>query len=543
MSSLEINKFFGRKSTLSLLKKRVLDLKEGYRQNIAFLGKRYIGKTTILKKFFSDLDDKDIIEIFLDLEHKDLDYFYHRFVTSLLYNFSKSNKLPLYEDISLLLENTQPLIPQTIKAIKKIQAYLAHNRRIEAYREILSLPQLFAKEADKYCVLILDEFHALEDICVEDVFLELGKKIMIQKRCLYVVTSSHPQIAKRILSEKLSLLFGDFEKVWIGPFDFKTSQEFVRHQMKDVKMGLQLMNFVIDFTCGRPLYLQLLCQELVSLSIQHKQNEIFTPLLNRAIENILFDRWGVLGRHFEFLINSVCYGKGNALYAPLLIALSDGKQKAKEVIAKTQVRQSVVISKLNRLAEMEIITKNGYFYYIDDKLFKYWITYVYKPSWKHVDLDFEKQRRQFSKELSRAIDHFNLNSGKDFPSRIAELLCCFEDESFSLNGRKYKLPLFEKVVPTRVRKSSGGYLDVIKAATQAGEWVVFLKMGSIGENDINSILDVSKNIVKNPKKRVLVSPSHLDENARIRALQERMWIWNEGELKSLLNFYEKPYIV
>ena len=543
MSFLEMNKFFGRKDTLALLKKRVLDLKEGYRQNIAFLGKKYVGKTTILKKFLSDLDDRDIVEIYLDLENKDLDYLYYRFVTSILFSFSRSKGLPLCEDINLLLQSTQSCLPQTTKAIKKIQYHLSVNKKMEAYREILSLSQIFAKESNKYCILMLDEFQALEDFSLSEVFQELGKKIMTQKRCLYVMTSSQPQMAKKILSEKLSLLFGDFEKISVGPFDTKTSQEFIRYQMKDLRMGLQLTNFLIDFTCGHPLYLRLICRELIHLSVLHNQNEIFTPLLSRSIENVLFDLWGACARHFDFTMHALCNGKGNASNASLLMALSSGKQKAKDVIAKTHLQKSVVISKLNRLAEMGIITKNGYFYYIEDKLFKYWLTYVFKRNWKHGNLDFEKQQRQFSKDLSIAMDKFNLNSGKDLSLRIVELLSCFEDESFNINGRKYKLPLFEKVVSQRVRKNSGGYVDIIKAATQAGDWIVFLKKGSVCESDINSLMDVSRDAVKKPKKCILISPFDLDENARVRALQERMWIWNEGELKSLLNFYDKPYII
>ena len=67
----DIDKFFGRKPTLSLLKKRVFDLKEGYRQNIAFLGGQYLGKSIILQKFLTELDDQDIIPIYIDLETGD----------------------------------------------------------------------------------------------------------------------------------------------------------------------------------------------------------------------------------------------------------------------------------------------------------------------------------------------------------------------------------------------------------------------------------------------------------------------------------------
>ena len=138
---LEYN-FFDRKSVLELLKRRVIDLKEGYRQNIAFLGDKYIGKSSILRKFVSDLDDDGTIEIYLDLDNKDFNYFFSKFAGSILYNFSRSKKLVLHDDINLLMESTKKLIPQTVEEIKKIQTNIAKGRLAESYRDLISLPEI-----------------------------------------------------------------------------------------------------------------------------------------------------------------------------------------------------------------------------------------------------------------------------------------------------------------------------------------------------------------------------------------------------------------
>ena len=54
------NSFFGRAKILNLLKRRVIDLKEGYRQNIAILGNQFVGKTSLLHHFIANLDEKDV---------------------------------------------------------------------------------------------------------------------------------------------------------------------------------------------------------------------------------------------------------------------------------------------------------------------------------------------------------------------------------------------------------------------------------------------------------------------------------------------------
>ena len=204
---------------LNLLKRRVLDLKEGYRQNVALLGNRFVGKTFVLQKFLAELDDENIVAIYLDLDNKDFNFFFFRFVGSLLYNFSKISKLPLFDDLQLLMENARTLIPQTIDEIKKIQLLLSDDRCEEAYRELIALPEIFSSETGKFCVIIMDEFQNLQELEIPNVFQELGKKIMTQKRSIYIVSSSYPTAAKQILSEKLSLLFGNFEMIEMEPFD------------------------------------------------------------------------------------------------------------------------------------------------------------------------------------------------------------------------------------------------------------------------------------------------------------------------------------
>lgn len=540
---MELDKFYGRRSTLDLLKRRVLDLKEGYRQNIAFLGERYIGKSSILKKFIFDLDDTEIIPIYLDLENKDLDYVCYKYAGSILYNYSKAQRLPLHEDLNLLIESTQDRLPQTIRAIKKIQFYMSHGKIAEFYREIISLPQVFARESNKFCVLILDEFHDLEESAVSGIFQELGKRIMTQKRCLYVFASSLPGIARKILSEKLSLLFGNFEQVPIGPFDFKTSQGFIEYLLKDIKIGEPLRNFLIDFTGGHPLYLQLICQELLHLRAAHKQWEVFMPLLTQAIENVLFHPWGILSRHFDLIMTRMCSGKGNSLASSTLIVLSTGKQKVRELARRVGIPQGLMTTKVNRLVEMGVVVKNGSFYYLKDRLLKYWIKFIFQRRRQSVDFDLNKQKSRFHKELNRAIETLHKNQQKDLSSRIIELFHCFEDEAFLISGRRYKLPLCREIISKKRQKDFQGHFDTIRASTSQGDWFIVLKAETISEEDINAILTESRKMAQKPKKCILISLSNIDENAKVRALQERMWIWNEDELNTLLNLYDKPYIV
>jgi len=543
MNALDVDTFHGRRVKLDLLKKRVLDLKEGYRQNIAFVGTRFIGKSSLLQKFVSDLDDKDIISVYLDMENKDFDYLYRRIAGSILYNFAKAEGLPLHHDIPLLLESVHSRLPHTAKVIKRIQSLSGHSKTTEAYRELIALPQTFAKEADKFCLLILDAFENLQELGIANAFQELGKRVMTQKRCLYIVTSSYPGVAQRILSEKLSLLFGNFEVIHIRPFDLKTSHAFIRSQFKDIKLGEQLDDFLVEFTGGHPLYLRLICQEAKTLMAVHSQREIFMPLMFQAIEDILFNPRGMLGTHFQMTASRLCEGRSNLMVAHILMALADGKRKLRDLVTGPGMKQSQVKQKLARLAEIGIVHKNGNYYYMDDKLLRYWLKYVFAKQWRSLVNDPAQERLQFREELTRSFEDFRLNLQRDLSSRIVELLHCFEEESLQINGRRYKLPLFRNIVRERLQDVSDEPFEIIKASSANGDWVIVLKMGAIGENDVNEVVRELKKYAQKPQKCILISLATIDDNVRVRALQERMWIWNEGELNTLLTLFDKPYIM
>ncbi len=80
MSVVGLEKFYGRKATLDILRKRVLDFKDGYRQNVALIGERYIGKTFVLHKFLSEMAAPDTLQVYIDVEYKGVDYFCQKMV-------------------------------------------------------------------------------------------------------------------------------------------------------------------------------------------------------------------------------------------------------------------------------------------------------------------------------------------------------------------------------------------------------------------------------------------------------------------------------
>lgn len=534
---------FGRKPILDILKRKVLNLKDGYRQNIAVLGHPHVGKSTMLQSFVSDIDEKDVIPVYLDLENKDFEYFFAKFIGSLLYQYSKVRGLPLSDDIVRLMDAAGYLIPNTIDVIKTIRRDFEAGRRADCFLGLLTLPEVFSHETKMYCVLILDEFQAIDDFMVPDAFKKLGKKIMTQKRCFYIVSSSSPSLANKILNEKLSLLFGNFEIVPLESFDSVTSEHFIQSALGEIRVGTELIQFLADFSGGHPLYLNLLCRELRNLASVHQQEEIYLPLLTQGVENTIFDRWGVISRHFDLLVNDLCVGKDNRVIANLLMALANGCNKFDDIMLETGLTKTQLGQRLNRLVDLGVVLRNVNHYCFKDRLLKHWIKFVFQKRIKDVELAPDRQRKQFREDFYCTANDFKTHSRKEFSSRILELIHCFDNESFNLNGRKYKLPSLEDITSLKIRSENGPAIDVIQARSEETAWHIIMKKDNFVENDLHAVLSRIKRNGRKQERGLIISLNGLDQNARVKALQEKFWVWDSAEVNTLLTLFDKPYIL
>ncbi|MCA9402974.1 MAG: ATP-binding protein [Candidatus Omnitrophica bacterium] len=544
MSEIEFeHHFHGRGEILDLLKKRVGGLKEGYRQNVALIGYRHVGKTAVLQEFLHNLDDSKVTPVYLDLENKDIFYFFQKFSASLLYHFLKNRGQPVHDDLNLLLEEAKPYLPETVEVIRNIQLNLGKGKMASSFFGLMTVPEIYTYESGQFCVLIFDEFQVLDEFGVPDVFTSLSSKIMTQKNCLYILSSSYKYSAQKILAEKLSLLFGNFEMVEMDAFDHRHSQDFIEYLLEGHQIGNQLCHFLTEFTGGYPLYLQLVCREVMNLRARFQQSEIYLPLIAKAVENTLFDRWGVISRHFELIMNELCLGKGNRVAGPVLIALANGLQRNEELLDEVDINKAQLTKSLRRLQDEGIIFRNGKLHYFKDKLFRYWIKFVFQRRLNEIELTPDKQRQQFRAEFQLYVENFQDTSQKAFSSRILELLNCLVNESLDLNGRKYRLPSFRDLRPATVASEQGPLIDVIQASTDNSTWLIVLKEDGFQEQDVSAIVAEAKKLERKPEKCLIISLSELDQHTRLRALQERFWIWNEEEIKALVTLFDKPSIM
>ncbi|MFH1228790.1 MAG: ATP-binding protein, partial [Planctomycetota bacterium] len=392
---------FDRKPYLEILEKRVNGLLEGYRQNLAIIGDELVGKTSIIYKFLDKFYDNRIIMLYLEIRPESLLSFVRRFIGVLLFNFLSNSGMPLKEDLEYLIKKSESYIPQATEKIKLILAAADKRKTTNIYTELLSLCETIHEESGKFVVVIFDEFHNLENIGIKNLYRDWSRLLITQKSTMYIIISSMKFKAKSILAKNLSLLFGNFEVINVEPFDIKTSGEYLTDKLCGLNINAGIKDFLVHFTGGYPFYLEVIAEAMLNA----RQSE-----LADLLESLFFDASGILNQRFSnYIKRFLDSGHGND-YLSILYLIASGSNKIKDIahILKKQKKEFDI--RMNRLLELDTVTRSGDFLKINDRIFGFWLRFVYQEKLHALTFDAQRQKAKFRDNISELIQDFLANA-------------------------------------------------------------------------------------------------------------------------------------
>ncbi|MCX5665489.1 MAG: ATP-binding protein, partial [Candidatus Omnitrophica bacterium] len=411
-------KFFGREEVLDLLNKRTLALKDGYRQNIALTGQSLSGKTSILHHFLYSIKEEDFITIYVEVVKEPFRSFSNRFIATLLYNALTKTGERVGFELENLLDKAQELLPKTYAAVRNINSCVDKGDFDEAYFSLLSLTSTLKEEIKRSCVVILDEFDNLEHIGVKNPFLNFGKVIMIQKDTMYIVSSSRNQIFKKILSEKLSLLFGNFEIVKVSGFDTQAAKKYIDTQASGFEIDTSLQKFFIAFTDGNPFYLNHILRRSKEIAAEAMTNFIDSDIAVRAVIDLIYNANGVIHQYLLNFILDLIDTKYKERYFSILVSIASGRNKLSDISKNIRSKQSDASCDLLELSQLGFIQKSGVFYKIDDPVMAFWLNNVYQKR-RQILVDGIFNRNDiYVSEMKEYVSQFLAESEKDTTVRI-----------------------------------------------------------------------------------------------------------------------------
>jgi len=534
-----------RQEILNTLIRRINSFSDGYRQNIAIFGEPCIGKTTLMRNLFSsELLKKDsVIPVYLEIKIEPFEFCAKRFIRAILSQVVKSD--PLFtgpKDAVLLIEDLAREYPKTAQTCIRVLQDIEKSKLDEAFSFMLDIPGVLSEEAKKRCVLILDEFHNLDNFTLKNPFGTVAKKIMIQKNTMYIMISSRTTLSLRLVNEKLALLFGNFEKFFIKPLDAANGRMFLQNSIKSVVLPQVYMDFISSFTGSRPFYMQAISNEIERAVFSGRvMPENHQNLIEHSFMEALFRKNGTLNQYFYNLLFKISDGKMLSKSISVLIALSSENKKQNDIIIATKLQSGEVSKILNSMMELDIIVRNGAFYRFTDRLFRFWLKSVYMKRILSFSLDEAAEESFFRKDVFSKFNIFSQEFEKEFSSRIMELFTLFKNDIIQLNGKKHKFISF-----TNVEKLENqlGSQTAILATNGRQNWLCTIKKENVTENDMMDLIKNSREKKKGSRinRNIVVAFSGVNENAYLMAKEAKFWTWSMEDLNVLMDLYGKPHI-
>ncbi|OIO80644.1 MAG: hypothetical protein COW11_01340 [Candidatus Omnitrophica bacterium CG12_big_fil_rev_8_21_14_0_65_43_15] len=524
----------------NLLIERLKAFNSGFRQNVAVLGKPFIGKTFLIRDLLKDIYSENIAYVYVEARHEPLGLFAHRFIGSLLYRYLVlKNVKPQKDDLVLLIKDSRRRLPKTAEAIEKIERNINKKNYDAAYELLLDLPEIFYSDSGIRCAVILEEFDQLSEYKVSSPFSALGKKIMAQRNTFYIVTSSSPRQARFILSEKLQLLFGNFETVNLEEFNFSDSREFILSKLEGFDISDQYTSLIINFTDGHPLYLRVICEKVRSLLDAQKKTRVTAAILEAALDEALFNPSGELYQHFINIVNTHCANKNGVDVLSMLTLISQHKGRMKQLSQSLAGSAKSIKSAVSDMQAAGLVEKIGVFNKIDDSAFRFWLKSVYYKRRMDFTADPLHTRKVFMHNLKKASLDFMRSCKDDLYEKTVDLFKAFRDDLVDLENKKYILPRFSEV-STRVIGENGPY---IISHSKGKNWICQIREREVTDKHVADFLKDAKASKFRFHRKILIVTEGMDDNAKLMAKSSGVWIWNLKTFNLLLDLYGKYKLV
>ncbi|MBM2852920.1 MAG: hypothetical protein HW420_1467 [Candidatus Nitrosotenuis sp.] len=362
---------------------------KGISYNLAILGYRRIGKTSILFKVKEILlNNEEIAVVYFDvkqnmaepktfltrLEKAIFDAYLEKLRFSTKIGTKASKATEFFTKIREAL---------TSKKVKSISADISSNGiilpKIEfedkvtdygtLFMSVFKSATAFAEKSNLKFIIILDEFQDLVNLDrypgLKDIF-SLFRSIIQQrgKTVSFIVSGSRVHMLQTILGSGESPLFVHFERYAIQEMDKHNSLEFFNKYLaaKKLKSNNKGAEQAYELVGGQPFYL---------MAIAEKWNT--GDDVNMVFQNLLTDSLGTLKLYAEYILSEdLADATGGPILKTILQALSDNSTGY--TVSELAKKMSIALTNLPRyltpLIDADLVTKINGNYIVRDKMLR-----------------------------------------------------------------------------------------------------------------------------------------------------------------------------
>ena len=358
--------------------------------NLALVGGRRIGKTMLARRFADELHERHspLVPVYFNVAHN-LSVplvFAVRLLTSIGYSFIEADGQKV-EGSGGVLDATSL---QTVAAQTREETIVATARQVAREMEkdrpderllletTLSCLEQTAQHTGRKPLVILDEFHNFTQLDgfprIKDTLSVVGQTLSQQISVGYIAASSNVRMVERTVQSKTSPLFDQFQVVPVPPFDRSATTEFCHKSLPEHLLTGETVSRLFKFTSGHPFYLNCLTTAMRHLG----PDELDDDVLDRAIYEELLMQEGRLYQYCEHRVEmALAEARGKTtLRSVLLVLAEEGRATLSEIGAQLKRTPGEVRSYLTRLADFDLIGREGRRYYITDPIIALWIKFT-----------------------------------------------------------------------------------------------------------------------------------------------------------------------
>jgi hypothetical protein len=510
------------------LRQRLQAFGEGFRHNLALIGPPGSGKTFQLQRLLIESPPPFLL-VYCPLYRESCRTFFQRFLSAVLQTgLGKSAQQPLEE----LLRQADSELPRTAEAVRSLEPLLGRRLYGEAFNRALDTVRTLMEERGRPCALILDEFLFLEDLGLGHAFHELGKRVMTWPSALFVLASSSPHRARTILRERLQLLFGQFELLSLGPLDPDHATVWVQQELRMVRGGKAMSPFLVRWLGAYPWYLSVFLKRLKELAALGRQPDTESLFLQTA--------WDLLGRTEGTLhqwcasrLEGLSRGRLGTRAVDALLHTAEGVRTATKI--GERIGRAGLSDALQLLVERDLVQRNGMCWMVPDPVLRCWLSAVLVPQRSGLSPDDAVLRQRFEQYLRALWGQWTQAHQLSFTDQVVGLFHKFSDETVSLDSKTGRLPKFQRISTQRPGAAEGEAYLV--AEGEGKRWCVTVQGGAANEQTVASFEAFCRSQTPKPSRKVVIMRSNMDPNAKLLAKAANMWVWEPGELQTLLDLY------
>ncbi len=491
---------------------------KGYRQNLAVLGRPFIGKTFIISKILDNLPD-GVTSVLIDAKEIDKTYLIRSFSNSLLASYLRgrcdsSNLEEKLRQVELGLPNT----------VAYIRSHINHQADFEMIFDLLTI---FIRESRKRGLLVIEHFEQLESLWGREVFSLLAKKIMEMKDVMFIITSSSISRAKAILQRDLSLLFGNFEEIILTPPSPISCQDYMGRALPG--LSSQAQKFIYRFTGGSPFYMDILCRKIRSSFSSKLEGE--WAVIKEVIYEEIFSNYGLINQHFIRWISSLTDGPRGPQVPTFLLA-STQEPRIDSLAHRFGWHRNLLEHKIDVLKEEGLVYVDHDSLFFEDYLFKFWIRNVYRLRVENAGIGEQFFRRMAMDLIENEIEDFLNQDSIPHEERIRLLFNRFRSEFIIMpDGKKrrfYKFVNIEKIDSCDwmyVAISENGY-----------KWLYAYRVAWT-ESDAFEFKSVADNLKHMIQRKIMISLECFSSPVKVIAKESNVWLWDQRVLNYLLSLH------